>query len=172
MLSLIGAVLIIGGCGCAGLKIGGVYQKRADTLRILRNGLNLLETEISYAAEPLPKAMSRVSEKLSGENRILFSRAAELMQSNQGCLVSEAWSAGIKALATEVPLSAEESSILSLFGQGLGNSSREEQLKNIALAREQLLLAEGFAQDAKDKNKKMWQYFGFCLGAVIALLLV
>ena len=171
-LKLIGAVIIICGCGYTGLKIAADYQKRADTLRMLQNGLNLLETEISYSLTPLPLALQRVGDKLNRETRVIFTRAAEIMQAKDGCAVSEAWEAGIKTLAGSVPVSAEEMSILEHFGKGLGKSAREEQIKNIALAREQLRMAEKNAIAALEKNKKMYQYTGFCFGLVIVLLLV
>ncbi len=164
--------MIICGCGYTGLKIAAVYQKRADTLRILQNGLSLLETEIRYASTPLPQALQRVGEKLNRESRVIFTRAADIMQLREGCAVSEAWDAGIKTLSEAVWISAEETSILALFGKGLGNSAKEDQLKNIALAKEQLHMAEKSAAAAREKNKRMWQYMGFCFGTVIVLLLV
>jgi stage III sporulation protein AB len=47
-----------------------------------------------------------------------------------------------------------------------------EQLKNIALAREQLAFIEKQAVEARRKYERMWQYLGFCLGATIVLMLL
>jgi stage III sporulation protein AB len=172
MLRALGAVLVIGGCGYTGLKIGDGYRLRTEVLRSLQNGLNLLETEISYVSTPLPQALQRVGEKLSQSSSVLFLHAAQLLQSNKGITASEAWDEGIKALKHQVPTVKEEISILTIFGRSLGCSAKAEQLKNIALAREQLIFIEKQAVEARRKYEKMWQYLGFCLGATIVLMLL
>lgn len=172
MFKVFGAILVIGGCGYAGLKMGWIYRLRTDTLRLMQNGLNLLETEISYGATPLPLALRRAGEKLGGETSIVFLHSSSLLQQNVGFTASEAWSAGVQRLKQEVPLTKEETSILLLFGNGLGSSARNEQLKNIALAKEQLNLAREQAAEERARHEKMWQYLGFCLGAVIVLVFI
>jgi len=172
MVKVIGALMIVGGCGYCGLRIAAVYERRAETLRIMQNALTLLETEISYTATPLAQALERVAGKLNGDCRLLFLKAAELIGAGDGRPASEAWEAGLETLNKLVPFSAEEKSILLLFGRGLGNSLKEEQLKNIALAKVQLRGVERSAVEAREKNKKMWQYMGFCMGMVVVLLLL
>jgi len=169
---LTGALCIIGGCGWAGLKVAGVYRRRAELLRCLQNGLSFLEAEISYGSTPLPLALRRVGEKLDKDSGALFTRAAQILCLNKGATASEAWEEGIKLLNGNIPLTAEELSILTMFGHGLGNSAREEQLKNIALVRQQLGMAEKKAAEARVKSEKMWQYLGFCLGGVIVLVFI
>lgn len=172
MLKLIGAAIILSSCGVGGLKIAHVYQERTRVLRFLQNGLNLLETEINYVSTPLPLALLRVSEKLTQTPRILFGKAADILQKEEGVTAKEAWERGIAELNHRVPLTREEIGILSVFGCGLGISSKEDQLKNISLAREQLRMAEKAADEAREKNQRVWQYLGFGLGAVVVLILL
>lgn len=172
MLKAIGALLILAGCGYLGFKLGDQYRQRTEILRYLQNGFNLLETEISYSSTPLPLALTRIAEKIKGDGRIPFAQAAELLKRKQGLTAAEAWEEGVRCLATKFPLSREEISILVLFGHGLGCSAREEQMKNIALAREQLRMVEKSAEEARRKNQRMWQYMGLCTGGVIVLVLI
>lgn len=172
MYKLFGAFLIIIGCTYGGLKVAETYRKRAEFLRYLQNGLNLLETEISFSSTPLPLALNRISGKLRGESRLIFARASEALQRNRGLSANEAWEEGIDYLKEHISLNKEETDILVLFGHALGGSAREDQLKNIALTRRQLSLMEKNADEAKEKNQKMWQYLGFCTGAVIVLILI
>lgn len=172
MYKFMGAILIIIGCTYAGLKVAETYRKRSELLRYMQNGLNLLETEISYSSTPLPLAMQRISEKLRGESRLIFARASDALRNNAGIRANEAWEEGIEYLKQHIFLNREEIDVLSLFGQALGGSDREEQLKNIALTRRQLSLMEKAAEEARNKNQKMWQYLGFCMGAVIVLILI
>ncbi|MCR4442221.1 MAG: stage III sporulation protein AB [Peptococcaceae bacterium] len=172
MFKMIGALLVIGGCGYGGLSIARGYRLRAEVLRSLQNGLNLLEAEISYGSTPLPLALERVGEKLGRESSLVFSYAAQAFHLHGGATAGEAWEEGVKKLAQNVSLSLEDISILQSFGQGLGNSAKNEQLKNIALAREQLFMAEKEACLARERYERMWRYLGFCLGAAIVLALI
>jgi len=167
-----GALCIFVGCGYLGFKVGDQYRQRTEILRYLQNGFNLLETEISYSSTPLPLALTRIAEKMRGLSQIPFAHAAKLLKHNQGLTAAEAWEEGVSCLALEFPLSREEISILVLFGHGLGCSAREEQMKNIVLAREQLRMAERAAEEARMKNQRMWQYMGLCTGGIIVLVLI
>ncbi len=167
-----GALCIICGCGYAGLKAAGTYSRRVEVLRNLQNGFSLLETEISYSSTPLPVALRRAGEKLDKITGSVFGKAAALLEMNRGYTAGEAWEEAVSILAGESFVRREEMSVLLMFGHGLGNSAREEQLKNIALTREQLRIIEKKALENRDKNTKMWQYMGFCLGIIIVLVLI
>jgi stage III sporulation protein AB len=172
MIKLLGSILIITGCGYLGFKISRVYIKRTELFRFLQNGLNLLETEINYSATPLPIALDSVGKKINKICRPLFIRSAAALREKKGIIASEAWAEGVAALSIEVPLTEEEKDFLILFGHGLGGSDKEEQLKNIELAKKQLYLASKTAEEEQAKNQRMWQYMGVCLGAFIALILI
>ncbi len=172
MLRLLGACCIIAGCGILGFSKGEQFRQRAEMLRCLQNGLNMLEADISYGSTPLPLALARVAEKVGGITQVPFAQAARLLKENNGLTAAEAWEEGVNKLDAEFTLTTEEKSILILFGQGLGCSAREEQIKNITLAREQLRMAELAAEEARNKNQRMWQVMGLCTGGAIVLMLI
>ena len=78
----------------------------------------------------------------------------------------------MQALNEKIPLTDQERDLLLIFGQGLGNSALEEQIKQLTLTRKQLSLFEKRAQAVEDKNQKMWQYLGISAGIVIVLILI
>jgi stage III sporulation protein AB len=172
MFKVIGSLCIIGSCTYLGLRISSVYKQRTEMFRFLQNALTLLETEINFTATPLPLALERVGQKTNRNCRSLFTKAATVLQEKKGSTASEAWAEGIMALSGEVPLTEEERELLQVFGHGLGGSAKEEQVKNINLTRKQLRQAEKAAEEEQLKNQRMWQYLGFCLGAVIVLILI
>lgn len=172
MLRIVGACCILAGCGWFGFNKGEEFRQRTVILRHLQNGLNLLETEISYGQTPLPVALTRIATKLKGAAQIPFACSAQLLKDNMGLTAAEAWEEGVRSLNSAFSLTGEDKSILLLFGQGLGCSAREEQLKNIALVQEQLRMAETAAEEARAKNQKMWQALGICSGGVLVLLLI
>lgn len=172
MLKLLGACCMIGGCGYLGLQISSNFSRRVRLLQVLQNGLTMLETEINFTATPLPLAMQRVGEKLEGEAGSLFLRTGKKLVQYPGFSAGEAWDLSIGELCRLVPLTKEETAILRLFGWGLGVSAKEEQIKNIALAKEQLAEKEKAALEARGKNERMWRYLGFCTGAIAVLMLL
>lgn len=172
MVKFFGALCIISGCGYLGLTIAQMYRKRVVILQTIQSGLNLLETEINYISTPLPLALKRVADKLPNESKILFKHSARLLMNKNGFSAGEAWREGVRALAKEIPLTNEEINILTLFGHGLGISAKEDQLKNLALVKEQVHMAERSAVQRMEKHERMWRYLGFCLGAVVVLILI
>jgi len=172
MFKLIGAFLIMGGCGYIGLTMAHLYKKRTELFRYLQNGLTLLETEINYTATPLPLALERVGKKLNQDCQPLFLRAATVLKEKKAISAGEAWALGVAALGDKIPLKQEEQELLAVFGHGLGGSAKEEQIKNITLTRKQLALIEETAKEEQVRNQKMWRYLGLSFGAVIVLILI
>ncbi len=172
MLKLLGAFLIISGCGFFGFKKARFYRERTELFRFLQNGLTLLEAEINYGVTPLPLALKRIEQRVNPICQPLFGRAAVLLQEKKGITAAEAWAKGVQALNEKIPLTDQERDLLLIFGQGLGNSALEEQIKQLTLTRKQLSLFEKRAQTVEDKNEKMWQYLGISAGIVIVLILI
>lgn len=172
MCKLCGALFILLGCIFFGLRISRIYKKRTELFCFLQNGLTMLEAEINYTATPLPLALEKVGSKSNLLCRPLFMQAAYSLQTRKAATAGEAWSDGIAALKMEVPLTQEENELLQLFGQGLGGSAKEEQLKYIALTKRQLTTVQKAAEEEREKKQKLWQYLSFSLGAVLVLLLI
>jgi len=172
MAKILGALCILLGCTYGGVKISLFYKKRTELFRFLQNGLAMLETEINYTFTPLPLAFEKVGRQSNRICQTLFLQAARVLRSNKSATAGEAWQEGIAALSAEVPLTREECEVLALFGQGLGKTAKEEQLKNIELTRRQLYTVQKNAEEEQAKKQKMWQYLGFCLGAFLVLLLI
>lgn len=172
MYKMIGALCILMGCTYCGIKISFFYKKRTELFRFLQNGMTMLETEINYTFTPLPLALEKVGRQSNRICQTLFLQAARALRSNKTATAGEAWMEGIAALSAEVPLTREESEVLALFGQGLGKTAKEEQLKNIELTRRQLYTVQKYAEEEQAKKQKVWQYLGFCLGAFLVLILI
>ena len=172
MYKVLGGLCIIGSCTYLGLRISGVYRQRTEMFRFMQNALTMLETEISYTATPLPLALERVGNRVNKTCSSLFVTAASVLQAQKGVTAGEAWAEGIAVLSGKVSVTEEERELLQVFGQGLGCSAKEEQLKQIELTRKQLSQAEKIAEEEQQKNQRMWQYLGFCLGLTIVLVLI
>ena len=61
--------------------------------------------------------------------------------------------------------------ILIAFGKYLGSTDKQDQIKNIRLAMNNLRQQELSSIQEKEKNEKMWRYLGVLSGIMVVLLL-
>lgn len=172
LLKSIGALLVIFACGWYGLSAAQRYASRPRQLRILSSALLMLETEIVYASTLLPEALRRVGELISPPISMLFRETGELLDGEEGLTASGAWERSLHYLENQTYLTTEDLEILHNFGVGLGISHREEQIKNLRLAREQLAHQEREADRERIKNERLWQTMGFLIGTTVVLVLI
>jgi stage III sporulation protein AB len=57
------------------------------------------------------------------------------------------------------------------FGKYLGSTDKQDQIKNIKLALNNLRQQEVTSIEEKQKNEKLWKYLGVLSGLMIFLLL-
>lgn len=170
-LKLCGALIVIFALGGAGILTAKNYQQHPQQIKSIRIAFRMLETEIAYAATPLPEALAKISGYFSLPVALLFSCTREALLSGEGLTATEAWGVALTAFAPQASLKDEDLEILQHFGSGLGNSDREEQVKNLKLVQEQLKVQEQKAETEREKNEKLWRTLGFLMGAVVALIL-
>lgn len=157
-----------------GIRVASFYSLRPRQLRALQNALQMLDTEIMYAATPLPVALKKIGEAEAGEPEIsrIFTRTAALLESAQGYTPREAWQMALDEGFRGTALNSDDYALLRSFGEGLGASDRQEQHKKIVLNLNHLLKAEERAQQEREKCERLWKYGGFLIGLSIALLLL
>lgn len=171
MIKLIGGLLIITASGLAGWKKAGLYSGRPRELQQLITALQLLETEITYVATPLPEALARAAEQMGAPAAALFGRIAGELASGSGKPARAAWSEALQWYYPRSSLDESDLSIIRGLGNSIGISDREDQGKHLRLAAEQLKAALAAAQESARKNVKMWNYVGLLGGLVIVLAL-
>ncbi|GAW94158.1 stage III sporulation protein SpoIIIAB [Calderihabitans maritimus] len=170
MTKLLGAGLTVVACGLMGITVSRNYTLRPMQLRALQSALQMLETEMVFTATPLPEALERIGRHSSLPLSLLFCGASQHLKGNEGYTAAEAWEKALDSFAEYTALTTEDQEILRRFGQGLGNSSTEEQVKNLALAREQLKQQEAKAENVRQRQEKLWRNLGFVVGLVLVLI--
>jgi stage III sporulation protein AB len=68
-------------------------------------------------------------------------------------------------------LQESDCEVLFNFGQTLGVSDRQDQIKHIHLAVAHLSAEESIARDEQLRNEKMWKYLGALVGLTVVILL-
>lgn len=172
MVKILGAFLVICSCGIMGMMIAKNYSRRSDQFRQMQFALQTLETEIIYAANPLPVAMNLAAQQISGPVAKIFQSVCDGLGSGQGLTAAEAWQNAINTYEAYLAMNPSDIMILRQFGQGLGASDREDQLKRITLTRNQLSHIEKEAETERSQFQKVWQSLGWATGIVISMLFI
>ncbi|HPU35897.1 MAG TPA: stage III sporulation protein SpoIIIAB [Bacillota bacterium] len=171
MLKLMGAAMVVAASGLGGLAVAANYSRRPRELKALRSALQMLETEVVYSATPLPEALARVAGKCDRLVEPLFSRAAAEFAASTGITAADAWEKALVHYYPGTALKPQDLSILRSLGSSLGRSDREDQVKHLHLAMEQLKTATAGAEEEAARNIKLWSYLGF-LGGLITVLVI
>ena len=169
MVKLFGAVVLVLASGLAGLSVGHSYVRRPRELKSLQTALKLLATEISYALSPLPEALTNVAARSPVEVASLFRMAATELAN--GGPAARAWQTACAHWGQGSCLAESDLALINQLGQALGISDREDQMSHLQLVSSQLEQQIAQAQEAADKNVRLWNYLGFLGGTALALIL-
>jgi len=171
MLRLLGSSVIIFSCGLIGMFAARNYSQRPEELRHLQSALQMLVTEITYAATPMMEALRSIAARSDKRVAILFEYVLAELGSNPGCTAHEAWERALQKFYIRTALSKSDLSILSNLGKALGISDRQDQTRHLHLAIEHLGAEMISARNEASKYVKLCNYIGFLGGLVLVLLL-
>lgn len=171
MLKLVGSAIVVAASGLTGIAVAGNYSRRPRELRSLQSALQVLETEIAYGATPLLEAMRLVAVRSDQAAGKLFSGTAALLSHMSGMTASEAWEKSLEFYYPATALKPQDLFILRNLGSSLGVSDREDQIKHLQLAMEQIRRETAAAEEEASRNVKMWSYLGFLGGLMLVLVL-
>lgn len=171
MIKLLGAFLLVAAGGAAGMAVARQYSRRPVELRSLLSSIQMLETEITFAATPLAEALERVAGGSDPVVADFFRSASGEMGPEYGRTAGEAWEKAMGRLYRASSLSKRDMHILGGLGRVLGISDRDDQSKHLRLACDQLKIEAARAEEEASKNARMWNYLGFC-GALAAAIVL
>lgn len=171
MLKLLGAAMVVAASGLGGIVMAGDYSRRPRELRFLRSAMQMLETEIAYGATQLAEAMNQVASRCDDAVAPLFYGAAGELSSLAGVTAAEAWEKSLKDYYPRSALRPQDLLILRNLGFSLGISDRDDQIKHLRLAMEQISAETAAAEEEAARNVKLWSYLGFLGGLMLVLVL-
>ncbi len=170
MLKILACLVIISGGGICGVLIARGYSLRPAELRSLKSALQMLETEITYAATPLAEALGLVAARADYRLAPLFEETRKELLSMSGCTAKEAWEKALLKFYPHSFLIGCDMAILRRLGGALGISDSSGQSKHLMLAMEQVEAELKKAEASALQNVKLWNSLGFLGGIVIVLI--
>lgn len=169
ILKLIGATLVIIGCGGVGFRIAANHHYEEQNLRQLIGILDYMECELQYRLTPLPELCRQASGECSGLVGEVFGRLSAEMDAQISPNVERCMSVAVEKTAKLSPLTREE---LLLLGKSVGRFDMEGQLKGLEAVRQDCRrLLESLSYN-RDSRLRSYQTLGLCAGAALAILFV
>jgi stage III sporulation protein AB len=171
MIKLVGALLILAAGTLLGFHQASLLANRPRQIRQASNALGRLETEISYGLTPLPDALASIGRQSAEPLASFFQDAAARMSVPGGDSARESWQQALESVWPKTVMKPATREILSELGRTLGVSSRDEQIKHIRLAVNQLHADEQSAREDQARYETMWRSLGFLAGALVVILI-
>ncbi len=172
MIKLLGAALILFAGTMIGFQQAAKFAERPRQIRQLTHALQRLETEISYGHTPLPEALERTAEVSKEPISLILRAASESVWSNEQLSFSESWEQAIRSHWANTAMRSSEQAVLLRLGSTLGISDKEDQIKHLRLAFDQLRAEEDAAREDQGRYEKMWKSLGALIAVLVVILMV
>lgn len=166
-IKLIGAVLIITGCGGVGFSMAAAHRRDENALRQLIGALDYMGCELQYHLTPLPELCRGAAGQTSGSIRAVFLTLAQELDNQIAPDANFCMNAAI-AKTTKLPGLVKKN--LSLLGQSLGHFDLQGQLKGLEFARQQCRRDLDELSKDRDVRLRSYQTLGLCAGSALAIL--
>lgn len=166
-LKILGAVLVIAGCGGWGLLIANGYRKQEALLRKLTNLLRTMQWELRYRLTSLPELCQMAARDSSGILREVFRDLAKELESRSE---SEAGACMTAVLNRYDTLPPKVRRILRHLGRNLGRFDLEGQLEGMSCVIGEC--RQELQNLSKDKQLRIRNYQTLTLCAGFALVIL
>ena len=168
MIRLMGAVLLIGGCGSFGFLLGQHYRAQIRMLRQLMVALQEIEWELRYRLTPLPGLCSIAADATGGTLRELFHKLKAELESGEYAEISGC----MQGLLQTMGISGNCRTCLSELGRVLGKYDLDGQLQGIHTVKQR---CRGYLEELeshRSERLRSYQTLALCAGGALAILLV
>jgi len=165
----LGALMVVVSSTVWGWQVASRVEARPRELRALMHLLEVLETDIAYAAIPLPQALRR-AERTIAEPAATLARVAAVGLAGPAP-VAEVWQNAIQKASASSALSLADWAAVRELGDVLGASGRDDQIRHLRLAHARLGEAVGPAEAEARRLGRVWRALGLFGGLGVALAL-
>ena len=168
MIRMIGAGILVIGCGSFGCLLGYHYRREEQMLRWLLAAMQEMEWELKYRITPLPDLCRVAAEASGGKIRELFQMVERELRS---CSVSEI-SGCMNGILQEVEISSRCRQCLKNLGSSLGRFDLEGQIQGLQSVRGQCRQYLEMLQENRSDRLRSYQTLALCGGFGLAIILI
>lgn len=170
MIRLLGAALVVAGCGALGLAGVARLDGRVKDLGELAAGLDTLQRELGWRLAPLPDGLETAAKAAHGPAAQFFSQCAQKAGQPEGQPFQEVWRDSLN----EAPLrlSAEDKRFLERLGAVLGRYDGDSQRLALEDGAAGLRQLQGAAADDRSRLGRVYGVLGMTAGLLLAIILL
>ena len=170
MTRLLGAALVVAGCGALGLCAVARLEGRVRDLGELAAGLDALQRELGWRLSPLPDALEGAARSVRGPSAEFFARCAQKARSPDGRAFQEVWRDGLTA--APLRLKPEDRALLDRLGPVLGRYDGDSQRLALEEGAAGLRALQGEAADERNRLGRVYGVLGVTAGLFAAIVLL
>lgn len=167
-IKVIGAVLILAGCGGYGIMMAMNHRREVAALHQLVQVMEGMICELEYRLPPLPELCRFGAEQSKGAVRTFFLELARAMDEQ---ISTDVGICTIAALKRTQGLPSQASSQLQALGQTLGRFDLTGQLTSLERCKQSCLGQLEVLEFEQPQRLRSYQTLGFCAGAALAIVL-
>lgn len=167
-LKLLGAILILAGCGGYGIMMAVNHRREVAALHQLAGVADKMICELEYRLTPLPELCLFASGQTQGALSTFFSELAKVMEEQVSPNIGACTAA---ALGRTVGLPSCTVTQLQSLGQTLGRFDLTGQINALQQCRQSCLNELEALEYQQPQRLRSYQTLGFCTGAALAILL-
>ena len=170
MMRLLGAVLVVAGCGALGLAGAARLDGRVRDLGELAAGLDTLQRELGWRLAPLPQGLDTAARAVRGPAAQFFAHCAREAGRQEGRSFQQVWREGLSAVPLR--LASEDRALLERLGPVLGRYDGDSQRLALEDTAAGLRTLQGEAADDRRRLGRVYGVLGMTAGLFLAILLV
>lgn len=164
---LMGAVLIVLGCGGFGFSMAAAHIREEATLNQLIRALEWMELDLAANLTPLPDLCRAASETVAGPIRQYLDSLARLLEDHTR---SEPSDCAQQILSELTGLGPVLTGHLEELGSTLGRFDLPGQLQGLRNTRQRAELSLKDLTNNRQNRLRSYQTLGICAGASLAIL--
>ena len=168
-IKILGAILVIIGCGGFGWKLAAMHRREERMLREFISILDYMACELQYRMTPLPDLCRQAAAECKVQLRTVFMLLARELEDQIQPNVEQCVNAVLMKVKS-LPEKTEEGMVL--LGRSLGRFDIEGQLRGFESVRQECRRALESLTRNKDVRLRSYQTLGLCAGAALAILFV
>lgn len=168
-LRILGAVLVVAGCGGFGFAVAAGYRREERAMQMLIRAIDYMICELRYRMTALPELCILSSQQCTGPVRTALAQVSALL-SRQAC--PDAAGCMEAALASSVKLPEAAKRNLRLLGASLGRFDAQGQLQGLESVKELAQRDLAGLRSGLEGKLRSCRTLGLCAGAALAILLI
>ena len=166
-LKLVGAILIILGCGGVGFSMAAAHRREEKALRQLIGALDYMGCELQYRLTPLPELCANAAAESGGTvSQVLLLLASEL----EAQIAPDAAACMKVAVSKVSRLPRRARNNLLALGSCLGRFDLHGQLSGLETTRNQCRQELDELTTDRELRLRSYQTLGLCAGSALAIL--